>query len=38
MARAVSPYGDGRAAERIVGALLGERVAPFVPGPVSPPS
>lgn len=26
MARAVNPYGDGNAAERIVGALLGERV------------
>lgn len=29
MAHAVNPYGDGRAAERIVGALLGETVAPF---------
>jgi UDP-N-acetylglucosamine 2-epimerase (non-hydrolysing) len=30
MARAVNPYGDGHAAQRIVGALLGEPVAPFV--------
>jgi UDP-N-acetylglucosamine 2-epimerase (non-hydrolysing) len=29
MARAVNPYGDGRAASRIVGALLGERVRPL---------
>jgi len=29
MARAVNPYGDGRASERIVSALLGEKVAPF---------
>ena len=26
MARAVNPYGDGHAAERIVGSLLGERM------------
>ena len=31
MASAVNPYGDGHAAERIVAALLGERVAPFEP-------
>ena len=31
MARAVNPYGDGHAAKRIVGALLGETVAPFEP-------
>jgi UDP-N-acetylglucosamine 2-epimerase (non-hydrolysing) len=31
MARAVNPYGDGRAAERIVGALLGEHIAEFQP-------
>lgn len=29
MARAVNPYGDGRAAERIAGALMGEKVAPL---------
>jgi UDP-N-acetylglucosamine 2-epimerase (non-hydrolysing) len=29
MARAVNPYGDGHAAERIVGALLGEPVKPW---------
>ena len=29
MARAVNPYGDGRAAYRIVGALLGEEVSQF---------
>jgi UDP-N-acetylglucosamine 2-epimerase (non-hydrolysing) len=29
MARAVNPYGDGRAAARIVGTLLGESVTPF---------
>lgn len=29
MARAVNPYGDGRAAARIVGALLGDAVEPF---------
>lgn len=29
MAQAVNPYGDGRAAERIVGALLEETVVPF---------
>ena len=31
MARAVNPYGDGRASKRIVAALLGEPVEPFVP-------
>ena len=31
MARAINPYGDGQAAERIVGALLGEAVEPFEP-------
>jgi UDP-N-acetylglucosamine 2-epimerase (non-hydrolysing) len=31
MARAVNPYGDGRAAERIVSALLGEPFQPFEP-------
>ncbi|HEX7541152.1 MAG TPA: UDP-N-acetylglucosamine 2-epimerase (non-hydrolyzing), partial [Anaerolineales bacterium] len=29
MAHAVNPYGDGRAAERIVGALCGEKMTPF---------
>jgi UDP-N-acetylglucosamine 2-epimerase (non-hydrolysing) len=29
MAHAVNPYGDGRAAERIVGALCGEEMTPF---------
>jgi UDP-N-acetylglucosamine 2-epimerase (non-hydrolysing) len=29
MAKAVSPYGDGRASARIVDALLGRRVSPF---------
>lgn len=29
MARAVNPYGDGHAAERIVAALLGKTVIPF---------
>jgi UDP-N-acetylglucosamine 2-epimerase (non-hydrolysing) len=32
MARAVNPYGDGRASQRIVAALLGEPVEPFEPG------
>lgn len=31
MAQAVNPYGDGRASKRIVAALLGEPVEPFVP-------
>ncbi|MBI2322433.1 MAG: UDP-N-acetylglucosamine 2-epimerase [Chloroflexi bacterium] len=31
MARAVNPYGDGHASQRIVAALLGQRVAPFEP-------
>lgn len=35
MARAVNPYGDGRAARRIVSALLGEPVAPFEPAAIS---
>ena len=35
MAHAVNPYGDGYAAERIVGALCGEKVAPFVMGKVN---
>ena len=29
MARATSPYGDGKAAERIVSLLLGEHIEPF---------
>jgi UDP-N-acetylglucosamine 2-epimerase (non-hydrolysing) len=29
MARAVNPYGDGQASERIVAALLGEPYVPF---------
>jgi UDP-N-acetylglucosamine 2-epimerase (non-hydrolysing) len=32
MARAVNPYGDGHAAERIVASLLGEHVTPFQAG------
>lgn len=32
MARAVNPYGDGRAAERIRDILLGRPVSPFEPG------
>ncbi len=35
MAQAVNPYGDGRAAQRIVSALLGEPVAPFEPAAIS---
>lgn len=31
MAQAVNPYGDGRAAGRMVTALLGEQIEPFVP-------
>lgn len=31
MAQAVNPYGDGRAADRIVGALLGENIIEFEP-------
>ena len=34
MAQAVNPYGDGQAAARIVGALLGETVAPWSGGDV----
>jgi len=30
MSRAVNPYGDGQAAERIVGSLVGRQVEPFV--------
>ena len=30
MAKATNPYGDGRAAERIVRALLGQKVEEFV--------
>jgi UDP-N-acetylglucosamine 2-epimerase (non-hydrolysing) len=29
MSQAVNPYGDGRAAQRIVGALLREKIEPF---------
>jgi UDP-N-acetylglucosamine 2-epimerase (non-hydrolysing) len=32
MARAVNPYGDGRAAERIAAVLAGEPWSPFAPG------
>ena len=32
MARAVNPYGDGRASGRIVSALLGEPFLPFESG------
>ena len=32
MARAVNPYGDGEAAERIVRILKGEPWSPFAPG------
>lgn len=32
MATAINPYGDGRASRRIVSALLGEQVEPFVHG------
>ena len=31
MARAINPYGDGRASHRIVAGLLGERVDSFIP-------
>ncbi len=31
MARAINPYGDGRASQRIVDALLGDPVTPFDP-------
>jgi len=31
MARAVNPFGDGQAAQRIAAAILGETVAPFRP-------
>lgn len=33
MSRAVNPYGDGRAAERIVAILAGEPWVPFLPEP-----
>jgi UDP-N-acetylglucosamine 2-epimerase (non-hydrolysing) len=36
MARAVNPYGDGRAAPRIVGALRGARVAEWAPAAARP--
>ncbi len=36
MARAVNPYGDGRAAERIAAVLAGEPWAPFRPGQAGP--
>jgi UDP-N-acetylglucosamine 2-epimerase len=32
MARAVNPYGDGKAADRIVRILEGEPWSPFAPG------
>jgi UDP-N-acetylglucosamine 2-epimerase (non-hydrolysing) len=35
MARAVNPYGDGRAAQRIVAALRGQPVAGFEPAPAT---
>jgi len=35
MAQAVNPYGDGQAADRIVGALMGKVVEPFVPKELS---
>ena len=35
MAHAVNPYGDGHASERIVKALLGEKVVPFEPSLLS---
>ncbi|HIQ01634.1 MAG TPA: UDP-N-acetylglucosamine 2-epimerase (non-hydrolyzing) [Anaerolineales bacterium] len=35
MAQAVNPYGDGRASQRIVAALLGQPVAPFTVGGVA---
>ena len=34
MAKAVNPYGDGRASKRIISALLGEPVEPFISNPV----
>ncbi len=36
LARAVNPYGDGRASQRIVAALLGEPVEPFAPSQTTP--
>jgi len=36
MAKAVNPYGDGRAAERIVAVLAGEPWEPFRPCPAAP--
>ena len=38
MARAVNPYGDGHAAERIVASLLDEPVAPFQVGSIKNPA
>jgi hypothetical protein len=35
MARAVNPYGDGRAAERIVAILRGEPWKPFASQPTA---
>jgi UDP-N-acetylglucosamine 2-epimerase len=32
MAQAANPYGDGRAAERIVAILAGRPTEPFSPG------
>lgn len=34
MAKAVNPFGDGRAAERIVGYLLGDNVSEFTTGDI----
>jgi len=34
MAKAVNPYGDGKASQRIVSALLGEPISPFISNPV----
>lgn len=36
MSQAVNPYGDGQAARRIVAALLGEHVEPFMPNHMTP--
>jgi UDP-N-acetylglucosamine 2-epimerase (non-hydrolysing) len=38
MARRANPYGDGRAAQRIVDILSGRTVAPFVPGTSAAPA
>jgi UDP-N-acetylglucosamine 2-epimerase (non-hydrolysing) len=37
MARVINPYGDGYAAQRIVGALLGERIEAWSPALVAAP-